>query len=116
MSRVLTRICACATAFCVPLAVTAQSEGTDDVASAVVNTVRQQYDNLGVSPSTQGTEVYTVNTKIWVPDGLVSHPGGHTYPYTHADPRAYPDRDPGAHADPCSLRLHFAGSGIGGGG
>jgi hypothetical protein len=37
----------------------------------VVNTVRQQYDNLGVSPATQGTEVYTVNTKIWVPDGLV---------------------------------------------
>lgn len=34
MSRVLTRICACATAFCVPFAVTAQSEGTDDVASA----------------------------------------------------------------------------------
>ena len=37
----------------------------------VVNTVREQYDNLGVSPATQGTEVYTVNTKIWVPDGLV---------------------------------------------
>ena len=37
----------------------------------VVNTVREQYDNLGVSPSTQGSEVYTVNTKIWVPDGLV---------------------------------------------
>lgn len=37
----------------------------------VVNTVRQQYDNLGVTPATQGSEVYTVNTKIWVPDGLV---------------------------------------------
>ena len=37
----------------------------------VVNTVRQQYDNLGVTPSTQGTEAYTVNTKIWIPDGLV---------------------------------------------
>ena len=34
MSRVLTRICACATAFCVPFAVTAQSEGADDGASA----------------------------------------------------------------------------------
>ena len=34
MSRVLTRICACATAFCVPFAVTAQSEGADDAASA----------------------------------------------------------------------------------
>ncbi len=34
MSRVLTRICACATAFCVPFAVTAQSEGADDAAAA----------------------------------------------------------------------------------
>lgn len=32
MSRVLTRICACATAFCVPFAITAQSEGADDAA------------------------------------------------------------------------------------
>lgn len=37
----------------------------------LVNQVREQYDNLGVTASTQGTEVYTVNTKIWVPDGLV---------------------------------------------
>ena len=37
----------------------------------LVNTVREQYDNLGVTPSTQGTEVYTVNTKIWIPDGLL---------------------------------------------
>lgn len=37
----------------------------------VVNTVREQYDNIGVTPDTQGSEVYTVNTKIWVPDGLV---------------------------------------------
>ena len=34
MSRVLTRICACATAFCVPFALTAQGEGVDDAASA----------------------------------------------------------------------------------
>ena len=34
MSRVLTRICACATAFCAPFAVIAQSEGTGEVASA----------------------------------------------------------------------------------
>ena len=34
MSRVLTRICACATALCVPFAVTAQSEGADDAAAA----------------------------------------------------------------------------------
>lgn len=36
-----------------------------------VNTVREEYDNIGVSPSTVGTEVYTVNTKIWAPDGLL---------------------------------------------
>ena len=34
MSRVLTRICACATAFCMPFALTAQGEGADDAASA----------------------------------------------------------------------------------
>ena len=34
MSRVLTRICACATAFCVPFALTAQGESADDAASA----------------------------------------------------------------------------------
>ena len=36
-----------------------------------VNTVREEYDNIGVSPTTVGTEVYTVNTKIWAPDGLL---------------------------------------------
>lgn len=34
MNRVLTRICACATAFCVPFAVTAQSEDAGEAASA----------------------------------------------------------------------------------
>lgn len=38
----------------------------------LVNTVREQYDNLGVAPSSQGAEIYTVNTKCWVPDGLLS--------------------------------------------
>lgn len=37
----------------------------------LVNTVREQYDNLGVAPSTQGAEKYTVNTKCWVPEGLL---------------------------------------------
>jgi hypothetical protein len=36
-----------------------------------VNNVRQQYDNLGVSPAGAGSEVYTVNTKIWVPSELL---------------------------------------------
>lgn len=37
---------------------------------AVVNRVREEYDNTGVTPS-GNTEVYTVNTKIWMPDGLM---------------------------------------------
>ena len=36
-----------------------------------VNEVREEYDNIGVSASSSGSEVYTVNTKIWVPDGLL---------------------------------------------
>ena len=36
-----------------------------------VNTVREEYDNLGVNASSAGGEVYTVNTKMWVPEGLV---------------------------------------------
>ena len=37
----------------------------------VVNNVRQQYDNLGVSPTGSGMEPYTVNTKIWMPAELL---------------------------------------------
>jgi len=37
----------------------------------LVNDVREEYDNIGVSPSGAGGEVYTVNTKMWVPEGLV---------------------------------------------
>ena len=36
-----------------------------------VNNVRQQYDNLGVTSAGAGSEVYTVNTKIWVPSELL---------------------------------------------
>lgn len=36
-----------------------------------VNTVREEYDNIGVSPTAGMTESYTVNTKIWVPEGLL---------------------------------------------
>lgn len=36
-----------------------------------VNTVREEYDNIGVSASSAGGEVYTVNTKMWVPDDLI---------------------------------------------
>lgn len=36
-----------------------------------VNTVREQYDDIGVTSAAGSTEVYTVNTKIWIPDGLL---------------------------------------------
>lgn len=38
----------------------------------LVNRVRESFDNIGVSPSVGGSEVYSVNTKIWVPDGLLT--------------------------------------------
>lgn len=42
-----------------------------DMAFEHVNTVREEYDNLGVTADSAGGEVYTVNTKMWVPDGLI---------------------------------------------
>lgn len=42
-----------------------------EIAFEHVNTVREEYDNLGVTPSSAGGEVYTVNTKMWVPESLV---------------------------------------------
>ena len=36
-----------------------------------VNSVREQYDNIGVNPVAGQSEVYSVNTKIWIPDGLL---------------------------------------------
>jgi len=49
-----------------------QTEGVG-VATAfeTVNSVREDYENIGVSPLSNSLEVYTVNTKIWVPDGLL---------------------------------------------
>lgn len=38
---------------------------------ATVNAVREAYDNIGVTPKLGSSEVYTVNTKLWVPDGLL---------------------------------------------
>lgn len=38
---------------------------------ATVNRVREAYDNIGVNPSEGNSEVYTVNTKVWMPDGLM---------------------------------------------
>lgn len=42
-----------------------------DQAFELVSTVKEQYDNLGVSASSSGSEIYTVNTKMWIPEGLV---------------------------------------------
>lgn len=38
---------------------------------SLVNRVRESYDNIGIAAQQGGSEVYTVNTKIWVPDGLL---------------------------------------------
>lgn len=36
-----------------------------------VNAVREDFENIGVTPASNSLEVYTMNTKIWVPDGLL---------------------------------------------
>ena len=48
------------------------SDGTAPAdAFETVNTVREEYDNVGATPKGNGVETYTVNTKIWVPEGLM---------------------------------------------
>lgn len=37
----------------------------------IVNQVREQYGNLGVSAASESSEAYTVNTEIWAPEGLL---------------------------------------------
>ena len=37
----------------------------------LVEEVKEEYDNIGVSVSSAGNEFYTPNTKIWIPDGLL---------------------------------------------
>lgn len=39
---------------------------------AMVDRVREAYDNIGVLPNQGGSESFTVNTKIWAPKGLLS--------------------------------------------
>jgi len=36
-----------------------------------VNKAREQYDNIGVSPTGGSGEAFSVNTKMWIPDGLL---------------------------------------------
>lgn len=38
---------------------------------ATVDRVREAYDNIGVAPQMGNSEAFTVNTRIWVPDGLL---------------------------------------------
>jgi len=33
--------------------------------------IRAEYENVGVTPGSNSLEVYTLNTKIWVPDGIL---------------------------------------------
>jgi hypothetical protein len=37
----------------------------------IVNRVREQYDNIGVNPTGGNSEVYSANTKVWMPEGLM---------------------------------------------
>ena len=37
----------------------------------VVNNVREKFENIGVTPKIGSSEVWTVNTEVWVPDGLL---------------------------------------------
>ena len=41
-------------------------------AMALVDEVRSEYENIGVSPVSVGNEVYTINSKMWIADGLLS--------------------------------------------
>jgi len=46
--------------------------GMDEVSQfQVVEKVRQEYENVGVTPASGQSEVYSVNTKMWIPEGLV---------------------------------------------
>lgn len=50
-------------------------KGTEGVgvetAFETVNNVREEYENIGVTPQSNSLEVYTVNTKVWAPEGLL---------------------------------------------
>lgn len=61
-----------ASSFPVQLYTVKQTEGVGvETAFETVNNVREEYDNIGVTPQTNSLEVYTVNTKIWAPEGLL---------------------------------------------
>ena len=48
-------------------------ENTDEASQfALVNRVREEFDNIGVSQKVGNSEVYTVNTKIWIPKDLIT--------------------------------------------
>jgi hypothetical protein len=37
----------------------------------IVNNVREEYENIGVTQQSNSLEVYTINTKVWIPEGLM---------------------------------------------
>lgn len=43
------------------------------LAFQTVNETREEYDNIGVAPTSQGNETYTLNTTIWAPKGLIEY-------------------------------------------
>lgn len=48
------------------------SENTDEARQfSTVNKVRMSFDNIGVSPMVGNSEVYSVNTEMWLPKGLL---------------------------------------------
>lgn len=40
-------------------------------AMELVDEVRSEYENIGVTPMSVGNEVYTINSKMWIADGLL---------------------------------------------
>ena len=63
MSRVLTRLCTCATVFCAPFAVTAQSEGAEEVASV---------ETLAAAPTKSAARHFHTLVKLAYVSGNVS--------------------------------------------
>jgi hypothetical protein len=47
-------------------------EGTPTAAAVFkTNEIREEFENVGVTPQSNSLEVYTLNTKIWIPESLI---------------------------------------------
>lgn len=61
-----------AASFPVQLYTVKNTEGVGvQTAFDTVDEVREEYENIGVTPQSNSIEVYTVNTKVWAPEGLL---------------------------------------------